>query len=93
MTDIKLVKAERELLRFAFIEKLVQSRGNSLVIDSRKTKGNAKLRAHVEHLRELGLVKGVRLTESGEAIGKREHEEVTERRRAAAAKARAEQEK
>lgn len=76
MNDQKLPKAERDLLRFAFLEHLIGSRGNSLAISPVRTKGNAKLRAHVEHLRELGLVQGVRLSDAGLARGKAEQDRV-----------------
>ena len=83
MTEIKLRKAERDMLRFAFLDRHVGGDSpNSLDVSSIKTKRNAALRAVVEHLRELGLVEGVTLTDEGFALGKALHEQVTAERRA-----------
>jgi hypothetical protein len=79
---MKLNKAEREMLRFAALDRIVGTTTNTLAISPVKTKGNAAKRATVERLRELGLVKGVRLTDEGFAIGKAEHERVEATRRA-----------
>jgi hypothetical protein len=78
----KLNKAERDLLRFAFLAIETGSDNNPLIISTERTKGNAAARARVEHLRELGLVKGTKLTETGLALGRTFHEEVTAARRA-----------
>lgn len=83
MNEIKLLKAERDLLRFAALERKIGTQTNALDIDTRRTKGNARLREAVAHLRELGLVRGIALTEAGFARGLAEQERVEAGRRKA----------
>lgn len=78
-------KAQKDIIRLAFIQKLIGSTSNILVVDNRKTKANAKARADIEALRALGLVKGFRLTAEGEAVGQAEHQRVQAARDAALA--------
>ena len=74
MSDLKLSKIQKDLLRFAHVQVLVGAvRSSVFVVDARNSKANASKRDAIAGLRALGLVDGLKLSDAGAQIAAAQH--------------------